>query len=53
VSIGVGGGPAHALPATMEEADRAMYRVKRAGGDDAHPGGPPSAAETCLAALAG
>ena len=39
VSIGVAGGPAHALPETAQDADRAMYRVKRAGGDAVHPGG--------------
>ena len=44
VSIGVAGGPGHALPDIVQEADRAMYRVKRAGGDAAHRSGRPVAA---------
>ena len=33
LSIGVAGAPAHLLPETMAQADQAMYRAKRAGGD--------------------
>jgi diguanylate cyclase (GGDEF)-like protein len=44
VSIGVAGGPSHALPETLRTADEAMYRVKRAGGDAAQSGGRPFAA---------
>jgi GGDEF domain-containing protein len=35
VSIGVAGGPAYALPETLQDADRTMYAVKRDGGDAA------------------
>ncbi|MBM2622816.1 GGDEF domain-containing protein [Actinoplanes sp. LDG1-06] len=46
LSIGVAGGPASSLPAVVDQADAAMYRAKRRGGDGVEvvPAGPQSVA---------